>query len=197
MIGRQLLQDTSGASALEFAMVLPLLIILLFGIIDGGRFAWEYNRAEKATQMGARFAIVTDPIASALKTETYVAGTVKAGDTIPATALGNLRCTSVSCTCETAPCPALTRDATAFTSLVGRLQKMDPNIQATNVQVDYRGSGLGFAGDPTGMAMSPLVTVSLKGMRFFPVTGFMLTSMAMPDFATTLTAEDGVGSDSN
>ena len=32
------------------------------GIIDAGRLMWEYNRAEKATQMGARFAVVTDMI---------------------------------------------------------------------------------------------------------------------------------------
>ena len=40
--------------------------ILLFAIIDGGRFAWEYNRAEKATQIGARMAVVTDVISTDL-----------------------------------------------------------------------------------------------------------------------------------
>jgi Flp pilus assembly protein TadG len=35
---RRLLQDRSGSSAAEFAMVLPLLLVLLFGLIDTGRF---------------------------------------------------------------------------------------------------------------------------------------------------------------
>ena len=34
-------------------------------IIDAGRFAWEYNKAEKATQVGARFA--AEPMTPALQ----------------------------------------------------------------------------------------------------------------------------------
>ena len=60
-----LIRDERGASAAEFALVLPLLLLLLFGIIDAGRLAWEFNRAEKATQVGARVAVVTDPIPGA------------------------------------------------------------------------------------------------------------------------------------
>ena len=56
-----------AASAAEFALVLPLLLILLFGTIDAGRFLWAMNRAEKATQMGARYAIVTDPVSTGLR----------------------------------------------------------------------------------------------------------------------------------
>ena len=59
---RNLLRRNGGASAAEFALVLPLLLLLLFGVIDAGRFMWEYNRAEKATQMGVRFAATTDPV---------------------------------------------------------------------------------------------------------------------------------------
>ena len=43
-------------------MVLPLLLLFIFGIIDVGRLMWTWNRAEKATQMGARFAVVTDMV---------------------------------------------------------------------------------------------------------------------------------------
>ena len=44
------MHNRSGASAAEFALVLPILLILLLGIIDAGRWLWTYNRAEKATQ---------------------------------------------------------------------------------------------------------------------------------------------------
>ena len=56
----RLLRCNQAASSAEFALVLPLLLVLLFGVIDAGRFMWEYNRAEKATQMGVRYAVVTD-----------------------------------------------------------------------------------------------------------------------------------------
>ena len=59
---RKLLHDRSGSSAAEFGIVLPLLLMFLFGIIDAGRFMWTYNHAEKATQMGARMAVVTSPL---------------------------------------------------------------------------------------------------------------------------------------
>ncbi len=49
--------------------MLPLLILFLFGIIDGGRFLWEINKAEKATQAGARVAVVTDVISTGLGTQ--------------------------------------------------------------------------------------------------------------------------------
>ena len=43
--------DSSGASASEFALVLPLMLIFLLGIMDTGFYAWQINRAEKATQI--------------------------------------------------------------------------------------------------------------------------------------------------
>ena len=36
MIAQRFIRDQSGSSAIEFAMILPLLLIFLFGIIDDG-----------------------------------------------------------------------------------------------------------------------------------------------------------------
>jgi Flp pilus assembly protein TadG len=66
MTARDLARDQSAATAAEFALVLPLLLIFLFGVIDAGRWMWAYNQAEKATQMGARMAIVTDYVSSSI-----------------------------------------------------------------------------------------------------------------------------------
>jgi hypothetical protein len=180
-------------------MVLPLLVLLLFAIIDGGRFVWEYNRAEKATQIGARMAVVTDVIATDLETNDYVGvGGLGPGEVIPASALGTILCNASTCTCSGA-CTGIGAgyDGAAFGRLVARMQQIKPDITPANVQVVYRGSGLGYAGDPTGMAMSPLVTVKLTGLQFQPITSLLLLQVAMPSFATTLTAEDGVGIVSN
>src|SRR4029079_2329055 len=51
---RHLWRDERAASAAEFGLIVPILTLLLFSVIDAGRFMWEYNRAEKATQAGAR-----------------------------------------------------------------------------------------------------------------------------------------------
>ena len=89
------------------------------------------------------------------------------------------------------------RNGTAFTNLVNRMKQIKPDIAEANVRVFYRGSGLGYAGDPNGMEMSPLVTVELTGIQFRPITTLMLATVTMPSFTTTLTAEDSVGSISN
>jgi hypothetical protein len=198
-----LLTARRGATAAEFAMVLPLLIILLFAIIDGGRFVWEYNRAEKATQVGARMAVVTDVLSTGLRDNDYVgvvvgSETVDPGERIPVGALGTIVCTNTSCTC-TGACSGIGTgyDGAAFGRLVARMKDIKPDIGPTNVEVVYSGSGLGYAGDPTGMDLSPLVSVRLKDMQFQPITSLMLASFTMPSFTTTLTAEDSVGSYSN
>ena len=198
---RALRLDRSGASAAEFAMVLPLLILLFLGLIDAGRFMWEYNRAEKATAEGARIAVVTDALSGGLQSAGYVGvGGLTQGDLIPASALGKIRCTNTACTCQTTPCPTLgTFDTNGvFASVIlPRMQMMKDGIAATNVRIEYSGSGLGYAGDPNGMEVSPLVTVSLTGLQFRPLILFGMTNVNLPDFSTTLTAEDSAGSQSN
>jgi hypothetical protein len=200
---RSLVPHSRGGAGAEFAMVLPLLIILLFAIIDGGRFAWEYNRAEKATQVGTRMAVVTDIVSTGLRDNDYVGvvvgpDTVDPGERIPTAALGSVLCNDAGCTC-TGACSGVGTgyNAAAFANLVDRMNDIKPDITAANVEVVYSGSGLGYAGDPTGMSMSPLVTVRLKDLQFQPLTSLMLASVTMPSFTTTLTAEDSVGSYSN
>lgn len=193
MILRDLIRDRTAATAAEFAMVLPLLLILLFGIIDGGRFLWEYNRAEKATQVGVRVAVVTNILAKELATTDYVGvNGLTQGDVIPASDFTPVSCTSTSCD------GGYTLDSDTFNDvLLPRMQAMDPKITAANVEVDYTGSGLGFAGDPNGMDAMPLVTVKLTGLQFVPITSLLFASITMPDFSATLSAEDSSGTQSN
>ena len=42
----------------EFALVAPIFFLLLFGIIEGGRFIFFYETLSNATREGARYAIV-------------------------------------------------------------------------------------------------------------------------------------------
>jgi len=196
----QLLRDRRASSAAEFALVLPLLLVLLFGIIDMGRFFWQLNESEKATQMGARMAIVTTPVSPDLVGESYVDGTTKSGDLIPATALGTLTCNKDGCTCAIAPCPGGSGDvdADAFDVIVTRMAQMNPQITADNVVVSYSGSGFGYAGEADDtMDVQPLVTVTLQGMQFNFIALLGLIQVNMPAASATLTAEDSDGTFSN
>lgn len=51
-----------GAAAIEFALVLPLLLILVFGIIDFGRLLYTANTLTSAVREGARFASVQETL---------------------------------------------------------------------------------------------------------------------------------------
>jgi Flp pilus assembly protein TadG len=51
-------RDERGAAAVEFALVLPILVVLAFGIIDFGRLLYTYNNLTSAVREGARFAAV-------------------------------------------------------------------------------------------------------------------------------------------
>lgn len=203
----RLARDERGTSAAEFALVLPLMLLFLIGTMDVGLYAWAINRAEKATQAGARVAVVTDPIAAGLASYSFVNKTVGGttltqGDPVPASAIGTITCTTSSCTCT--GCPGdmtITKASTTpdpFTSVLNRMRNLDPAISAANVVVEYHGSGLGYAGDPSGMDIAPLVTVRLQNQQFQPVSLLLFgASVRLPSFSYTLTMEDGQGSNSN
>jgi hypothetical protein len=202
MIGASLRRDTRAAAGAEFALVLPVLLIFLFSIIDGGRFLWEVNQAEKATQAGVRVAAVTDMVPGGFVGYSYVGRTVGGvtltqGDRIPAAALENVTCTRTACTC-TGSCPPVgTINSAAFDRIVTRMQSLYPQVTANNVLVEYSGSGLGFAGDPNGMDIVPIVSVRLTGLQFRPVTTLSLATVNLPSIRSSLTAEDSAGVQSN
>lgn len=50
-----LLQRESGVAMVEFAIVLPLLILILFGITELGRALYQENTLDKAVNTGARY----------------------------------------------------------------------------------------------------------------------------------------------
>ena len=190
---RSLRLDRSGASAAEFAMVLPLLILFVLGMIDAGRFMWEYNRAEKATQMGVRYAVVADMVPATLATQNFaIGGGIPGGDPVPTSLFDTTSCDGSSCT------NSWGYDSTAFTNIVNRMKSMYEPINNANVTVEYKNVGLGYAGDPHGPDVAPLVTVRLTGLTFRPLSGMLFgVTVPMPDFRASLTLEDGSGTVSN
>lgn len=201
---RRLLQDRTAASATEFALVLPLLLIFLLGIIDAGRWIWTYNRAEKAAMMGARFAIVADPVADGLMSKYVGVNGLTQGDRIRGSDFGKVTCTDATCTCATAPCPALgTITQLDFRHVVNRMKAFMPELRYSDVAIEYSSSGLGYAGNPNGPDLSPVVTIRISdpptttALQFIPITSFLFLTMTMPTITASMTGEDFVGHNAN
>jgi hypothetical protein len=55
---RRLFRDRSGQSLVEFALVFPIFMLLLFGLIDGGRLVYQHSVLSQAAREGARLASV-------------------------------------------------------------------------------------------------------------------------------------------
>lgn len=202
---RRLRTNELAAAAAEFALVLPVALLFLLGIIDVGRFMWGVSKAEKATQIGARRLAVTDPIASGYASYSFATSCgIPSGDPIPDAMVPEMTCSSssgtASCSIDTGTtCPSFptTINSTAFTDLVNHMRTVYPSLGPDNVEVAYTRSGLGYAGNPNGPDVSPIVTVRLKGLPFNPLFLGTIPTFAIPGTSYSLTLEDGAGNFSN
>jgi Flp pilus assembly protein TadG len=189
------LTGTDGATAAEFALVLPLLLLFLFGIIDVGRYMWSINQVEKATQAGVRVAVVTDMVPTGLANMNF-GQSLGQGASIPSSSFASATCSKPS---GTVTCTwAGGANAPAFDRVLARIRDIAPSVEASDVTIAYANSGLGYAGDPNGPDVAPLVTVSAATVNFQPVTSVLFgASMTLPVISATLTLEDGAGSTFN
>jgi Flp pilus assembly protein TadG len=204
LILRTLRRDERGTTAVEFGLIALLLFIVSFGIIDFGLGYWQWISAEKATQIGARKAVVSNIVAGGLTSWPINNGTSAdgtlclTGTTILADcSFSPITCTSTangatpSCTCP-GTCPSSTPVAGDFDAIVTEMQKMDPYIANNNVKITYSPNGLGFVGRPNGLPVT--VTVTLTGMTFkFLVIDVLVGApgqFKMPPFNATLIGED-------
>jgi Flp pilus assembly protein TadG len=67
--------DIRGAAAVEFALILWPLLLLLLGTIDGGRILWTQNTLQYAVEQAARCAVVnsTTTCSTAAQIKSYAA----------------------------------------------------------------------------------------------------------------------------
>ena len=77
----KLLKNQDGASAVEFAIVLPLFLVLTFGIIEFGVIMYNKAILTNASREGARFGILFNkPVHTTAQIETRVEKYLKNGD---------------------------------------------------------------------------------------------------------------------
>lgn len=176
-------KNESGATLVEATLVFAMMMILTFGLIEFGLVLYQYNAAEKATAVGARFIATRGPV---------VTGLPDCGPGVNVNGMNaGARCPSTSWeTVCNASAPSGGCQATVLNALVTEMQRFDPNIEAQNVQVVLRGAGLGFVGRGSPV---PMVTVRLTGMQYNFITLDDLLSfgtLTMPGFDATVVGED-------
>jgi hypothetical protein len=203
--------DETGSLLVEFSILLPLIILVMFGSVDLLYALYQWNAAAKAVEVGARIAAVSDPVAAGLNQLTSaVPVALNASGRPLAMPQFTVTCDGETaiCTCAGA-CAGMVAnpfDAVAMNRIVfGRgstacgdatsyyatgMCDVLPSITAANVHVMYQQTGLGYAGRPGGP--QPTIIVSLQNMRFrfFFLSYLLGSSVPMPAMTTTITAED-------
>ena len=190
---RLLRRDDRGTAMVEMSLVVPLILLTTLGVLEFGNALSQWILAEKATEMGVRFAITAQMVAVG-RSDCGVATTQPAGtpcrpDLVPGSNSWVHSCTSTS--------SAGSCNAAAFSAIVTQMQSVYSRITPANVVVEYSGTGLGFVG--RGLPV-PNVTVRLQNMTFTFVAigalvrglfgGTFADQVPMPDFRATLVGED-------
>ena len=84
---RRFLVNRTGSAATEFALSLPMMMVLMFGGLEAGHFFWTEHKLVKAVRDGARYAARLD-VHSLCNGATDVMSTTVEGDIQAVTSTG-------------------------------------------------------------------------------------------------------------
>lgn len=195
---RTRLTSESGAAIVEFAVALPLFMLLFSGLIDLGRLGFSVVMAKSATDIAVRIAVVRPPACAG----------VPAMNTRGSTTITPLPSFGTSCSAATGICAnpgtiSCTGDASNPTAaeIWSKVEPLMPyGTTIANLNFSYRyDSDLGFLGGP----YVPMVSVSLANANFQFVTPIWLmaefytgqstgnsTTISLPAVPASLPGED-------
>lgn len=169
---RRLLREEEGAFQIEFALTMPILMLLSLGLLEFSLVAFDFQRAAEASRRAVRFVII--------------------GNNIPNTARlledppPIITCTSSGGTvsCQNAS-PSADADY-RFQKMLAEMQEVLPAIKEENVRVTYESADVGGADQAGGII--PLVTIEIVGLQHEFLTGHVLgiNSMTYPPFTTSV-----------
>lgn len=121
-----------GASLVEFALILPVFVVLIFGMITGGIALSQQNSVKNAVREASRFAAVSDTGTTAAEIEAYLDGVIQQ---VEASATGDLS-NSVD---GKRICAAFTSDGATFISRT-KVGSATPVSGATSCYADGLGT---------------------------------------------------------
>lgn len=194
--------DQSGATMVEMAIVMPLLLTLLLGFVDFGYAFYQWNSANKAVQMGARLARISTPVATGLPLETKTpSDATLVGSAVPAGTYNYVCTASVAgtacCSVGTGACQSSNASQASFDAIYNGsgiragMQKFLPNLKKSEVRIQYQASGLGYWSRPNGPVPTITVSITNHPFQFFFLGGLLgFGTITMPSMLSTVTGED-------
>ncbi|MBT7758979.1 MAG: hypothetical protein HN732_16730 [Rhodospirillaceae bacterium] len=156
-----------GTTAVEFGLILPALLLLTLGALEGGLIMFDYHKISEATRRGLRTALTEDPIIDLAEL---------ASTPVPCSGSGGVSCNGVT-----------VDNSATFDAVVSAMREVSSRITAANVIVTYTDSGLDNSG--TGETITPLITVEVTGLAYNFVAVRYLpglpSQLDLPSFDTT------------
>jgi Flp pilus assembly pilin Flp len=188
--------DESGASLVEFSLVVTLFLFLLFAIIDFGRIGHAWVGANKATQLAARLAAVRPPACAGVPLLNVRGGT----STPPAFGALCRAGVGVCANPGLITCQGNASNATALEIFTAVRPLVPAGTTIGQMRYSYSfDPNLGFLGGP----YVPMVTVEFTGVNFtfisrlsaFVValtgrTSTLGTALTLPGMSVSLPGED-------
>ncbi|TPN48430.1 pilus assembly protein [Mesorhizobium sp. B1-1-9] len=195
-------RDQSGASMVEAAIAMPMLLTLLLGFVDFGYAFYQWNAGNKAVQAGARLAQISTPVAIGLPSETITQSDVtKVGTAVPAGTYDYVCTASAAgvacCSVGGGLCKPQNASQASFDAIYdgtpnrAGMHTFLPMLVKSEVQIEYAASGLGYWTRPGGPVPTITVSIQKHPFQFFFLAGFLgLGTITMPSMLSTVTGED-------
>ena len=187
---RRFRQSDSGAALVEAAIVTPIFLLLAFGVLELGIYLWQWNTATKAVQLGARYAVTSDPVArgDGLTTSpvTGPLGTSCRPDDFNPCFRFKVVCTSSGCSGG----ELYQIDTAAFSNILAQMRRVFPDLGEEHVRISYESNGLGFIGFPNHVPNNITVEIIERQYDFVALRAFLSWTSVRIRASATLTSED-------
>ncbi len=179
---RTFARNEDGTVLVELAIVLPVFLLLFFGLLDFGRFGAEYVMAEKAMQRAARIAVVRPPACPGVAL-IHTRGAVPVGTVPPRF---GTKCSAGATICANpgiVTCTGSAADPTVAEIWTQISAMMPTGSTPANLRLRYEyDQSLGFLGGP----YTPVVTVEIQNLNFqfaTPLSALATLARATPGSA--------------
>ena len=159
---RKLARDESGATLVEFGLTISMFLLIMFGLIDFGRLAFNWVVAERAVSVAARVSAVRPPVCAGVPL-THARGPVPIGTVPPRFGTSCSAGANICVNVGTITCSGVGTSTTA-TEIWGIVQGALPqSATIANLRFAYAfDQNLGFLGGP----YVPMITVELQNLNF-------------------------------